>query len=272
MFSFLLATLLITAPSRSFHPGQTLVVGAVTGSRHSPVLIWKNKIVPFYASRQGSWRALTRVPLDETSGEKELEVESYIGESRKIIRQPFKIQIVSVQFGHETLHFGIEKALLLNDPSEDEESQVILGSLKTISKDRKQYWKGRFGRPVKGIISSRYGIKREKVGQKKADFHKGVDFIAALGEPIKAPNQGIVILVRDFKFHGKTVVLNHGQGLGSIYIHLNNILVKEGEKVKKGETLGEVGTTGLATAPHLHWGVYVHAEPVDPEQWLEEEF
>ena len=127
-------------------------------------------------------------------------------------------------------------------------------------------------KPIPGDIISPFGITRNKVGQKQPDFHRGVDQRGQLGEPIQAPNHGVVLLATHYKFHGKTILLNHGQGVGSIYIHLDSIAVQEGDAIYKGDVLGTVGSTGLATASHLHWGIYVLGEAVDPLQWLEVDF
>lgn len=87
---------------------------------------------------------------------------------------------------------------------------------------------------------------------------------------MKATNRGRVLLARDdFNLHGKTVLLDHGQGVMSIYLHLSLINVDEGMEVEKGDVIGLVGSTGLATGPHLHFGIYVHGVPVNPIPWIE---
>jgi murein DD-endopeptidase MepM/ murein hydrolase activator NlpD len=73
-----------------------------------------------------------------------------------------------------------------------------------------------------------------------------------------------VVLVDDFFFSGKSVILDHGQGIYSMYFHLSEILVRDGEKISKGDVLGQVGSTGRSTGPHLHWGVRVNGAKVDP--------
>ena len=80
----------------------------------------------------------------------------------------------------------------------------------------------------------------------------------------------MVILAEQFYFHGNTVLLYHGQGIGSVYIHMNSIQVKEGDRVKKGQKIGEVGMTGLATGPHLHWGVKLNGNWLDGFTLVEE--
>jgi murein DD-endopeptidase MepM/ murein hydrolase activator NlpD len=77
-----------------------------------------------------------------------------------------------------------------------------------------------------------------------------------------------VQIARMYRLHGGTVGIDHGQGIGSIYIHMSSIKVKPGDIVKKGDTIGTVGSTGFATGPHLHWGMYVNGLPINPNQWI----
>jgi murein DD-endopeptidase MepM/ murein hydrolase activator NlpD len=105
-----------------------------------------------------------------------------------------------------------------------------------------------------------------------AGFHNGVDLRAPQGTPVTAANDGVVLIAYPFKAHGKTVLINHGQGVMSIYLHMSVIGVRPGQKVKKGQMLGRVGSTGVSTAPHVHWQIFVHGVPVNPQPWLETEF
>ncbi len=105
-----------------------------------------------------------------------------------------------------------------------------------------------------------------------AGFHKGVDLLAPKGTPLLAANSGTVVLASNFKAHGKTVLVNHGQGVMTIYLHMDSIAVQPRQKVRKGQAMGKVGSTGLSTAPHVHYQVFVHGVPVDPAQWVHSEF
>ena len=81
-----------------------------------------------------------------------------------------------------------------------------------------------------------------------------------------------MVLSHPFRMHGRTVIIDHGQGVMSLYLHMKSFAVHPGQRVQKGETIGRVGSTGLSTAPHVHWGIYVHGVPVDPQSWMENEF
>ena len=128
----------------------------------------------------------------------------------------------------------------------------------------KTYFSSGFVWPVNGPISGFFGSQRILNGKPK-NTHKGVDIAAPEGTPILASADGIVVLVDLNMFYtGKTVMLDHGFGLTSVYAHMSAASVEEGEFVKKGDVIGKVGKTGRATGPHLHWGVTLHYTHLDP--------
>ena len=132
-----------------------------------------------------------------------------------------------------------------------------------------KYWSGPFLRPSQGRVSSEYGVRRYYNGVFAENYyHRGVDYAAATGSPVVAPAAGRVSLVGrvadGFALHGNTIGVDHGQGVGSIFIHLNSIAVNEGDMVQPGQVIGTIGSTGASTGPHLHWGVYVNGVAVDP--------
>lgn len=118
--------------------------------------------------------------------------------------------------------------------------------------------------PVEGRISGVFGSQRILNGKPRRP-HNGVDIAAPTGTPVKAMGDGVVALVhQDMFFTGKTVMIDHGLGLTSVYIHMNAITVRDGEFVTKGTQIGTVGQTGRATGPHLHWGVSWFKTHLDP--------
>lgn len=118
-------------------------------------------------------------------------------------------------------------------------------------------------RPVDAPLSSPFGLKRFFNGEPRAP-HSGLDFAAPTGTPVKAPAAGTVILIGDFFFNGKTVFIDHGQGMISMFCHLSVINVSEGQKLARGQVLGKVGATGRVTGAHLHWNVSLNDARVDP--------
>lgn len=124
-----------------------------------------------------------------------------------------------------------------------------------------------FEKPVNGPLSSPFGLRRFFNGEER-NPHSGLDFAANRGTPIKAPAAGEVILVGDYFFNGKTVFLDHGQGLISMFCHLSEIDVKPGQQIPRGGHIGKVGATGRATGPHLHWNVSLNDARVDPSIFI----
>ncbi|WP_313371614.1 peptidoglycan DD-metalloendopeptidase family protein [Achromobacter animicus] len=119
-------------------------------------------------------------------------------------------------------------------------------------------------RPVDGgRLSSPFGLRRFFNGQER-NPHSGLDFAVPAGTPIKAPAAGVVVLVGDYFFNGKTVFLDHGQGFVSMFCHMSAISVKVGDEVPRGGVVGKVGATGRATGPHLHWNVSLNDARIDP--------
>jgi len=130
------------------------------------------------------------------------------------------------------------------------------------SVDPEREWSGRFRPPVNAAISDVFGTRRTFNG-KVQSMHQGLDYAVPSGTPVAALNAGTVLLARPLYFEGNCVVLDHGQGLLTLYLHLSEFKVKEGDRVERGQELGLSGGTGRATGPHLHiavrWqGIYLN--------------
>ncbi len=126
-----------------------------------------------------------------------------------------------------------------------------------------RYWELPFSRPLEGDFTSTYGKRRFFNGLSKSR-HGGVDIRAASGTAVKAVSDGTVILTGDHYFAGKSIYIDHGNGLVSMYFHLSRIDVVPGQRVRKGDRLALSGCTGRVTGPHLHFGVSVKGEMIDP--------
>jgi len=126
-------------------------------------------------------------------------------------------------------------------------------------------WQERFIWPVTGRISGVFGSQRIYAGEPGA-FHSGVDIARPAGTPIVAPASGVVILATTapFSLEGNLLMIDHGMGLNSAFLHLSRIDVKAGDHVHRGQTIGAVGSSGRATGPHLHWSMKWRDERVDP--------
>jgi murein DD-endopeptidase MepM/ murein hydrolase activator NlpD len=144
------------------------------------------------------------------------------------------------------------------------EENATLLNLKT---KNQALWSEGFGYPLENpIVTDEYGYTRSTVGHTIS--HKGTDFRAREGTPIRAMNDGEVRLVEDFRNYGKTVVIDHGLGIMTFYMHLSETHVVQGASVKKGESIGLSGQTGYAEAPHLHLTVRINNVSIDPLVFL----
>lgn len=127
-----------------------------------------------------------------------------------------------------------------------------------------QGWKQDFIWPVKGRISGRFGRQRIYRGE-PGSFHSGIDIAKPTGTPFVAPADGVVILARTgFSLEGGLLMIDHGNGLNSAFLHCARLHVKEGDTVRQGQHIGDVGSTGRSTGPHLHWGLKWHDARFDP--------
>jgi len=142
-----------------------------------------------------------------------------------------------------------------------EEQEKILQSLNKVTGQK--YWDGRFIMPVEGKIAGSFGLRRIINGEPRSP-HSGEDIKAPKGTEVHATNEGVVALVGEFFFSGKSIILDHGLGLYTMYFHLDEVDVAEGQSVHKGAVLGKVGATGRATGPHLHWGMRIDGARVNP--------
>lgn len=165
---------------------------------------------------------------------------------------------------------GLPKRKVMPNPKD---LTLIKNQRKLINKARliftmEPYFTAGFVNPVVGPISGVFGSQRILNGEPRRR-HFGLDIAAPKGSVIKAASDGIIAFVHDdMFFNGKTIIIDHGLGLRSTYIHMDSINVSSGMKMKKGQVVGTVGKTGRATGPHLHWGLELNQTPLDPEKLL----
>ena len=207
------------------------------------------------------WECFAAVPADSKTGEESLKI---LSGDREISN--LKVKILAVLFPTETLNLSEDKKALLTHPGREQELKKIRAALATESQEK--FWEGKFIRPVEGKIESSYGERRWVNGKIKSGYHRGTDIASEESTPILSFNHGTVLLAGMFIEEGNMVMVDHGQGLISAYLHLSKIRVKKGQKIKRGDAVGNVGTTGVVTSPHLHFGVYIHGTPVNPLFWI----
>ena len=139
-----------------------------------------------------------------------------------------------------------------------------------IVKDPEQRWSGKFIKPLTSEVTQGFG-HRQIINGRRSGNHRGIDYRAKIGTKIRAPNNGKVVFIDQLKAFGGTIVLDHGQGIHTLYFHLSKIMHELGDEVKKGEIIALSGDSGVSSGPHLHWGMSVHNLRVDPNQWTKYE-
>ena len=129
-------------------------------------------------------------------------------------------------------------------------------------------WTAPFAAPARGRVTSPFGTPRQYTPGTPISYHTGIDYGSPRGTPIYAVNDGEVVFVGQYVVRGNITVLDHGLGMYTAYLHQSKVLVKVGQKVARGQKIGEVGTTGLSTAPHLHLEFRLRGVAVSPLEWL----
>ncbi len=179
------------------------------------------------------------------------------------------LTITEAGFPSEQLTFEPDTAQLL-DPELREKEREKLQTIYSAFSSR-PLWRASFQWPHSGPITSPYGIYRVYQGQYQG-FHAGIDIDGETGDPIHASAAGNVVLAEELAVRGKSVILDHGLGVYSIYSHLNEISVAVGDQIEQGDRLGKMGSSGLSTGSHLHWEMRVQERSVDPRFWTNPDF
>jgi len=250
-------------PQASAVPGGIAVVplGSVTAGADKPQT-WFNDQHVLVTADHGQWYAVVGLPLATKPGAHELTVR--IDGKAKALR--FEVGTKDYPEQHITLK---DKGKVELSPGNEARAAREIAEIKEL----KRHWRDApdtdlaLIMPVHGRLASRFGLRRFFNGQPRAP-HVGLDLAVPSGTPVEASAQGTVLAADDFFFNGKTVFLDHGNGLITMYCHLDRIDVRPGEGVGKGQVLGLSGQTGRATGPHLHWSVVLNGAMVDPELFV----
>jgi len=216
---------------------------------------WLGRALQFFPARDGSgWFALAGVDVEGPIGPSTLRVGLRMpgaGAIRDLSRQ-VEIHAAHYRTGRLTV------APKFVEPGAEElariEAESKLKATVFAASAKERLWASSFHAPVNAAPTDSFGTRRMFNG-KLASMHKGMDFRAATGTPVRAGNSGTVVLARPLYYEGNCVIVDHGLGLFTISMHLIRIDVREGQRVAEGEQLGLSGATGRATGPHLHWAV-----------------
>ncbi len=250
-------------PQSSNVPGGVAIVPLVgTSTSTSKPQAWLGDKPVLVTSNQEQWFAVVGLALTASPGSHELRVN--IGG---------KTQVRHFIVNHKDYP---EQRITLKDKGKVELSAPDLARAKreiSAINELKNRWHAApnndldFIIPAEGELSSRFGLRRIFNDQPRAP-HSGLDFAVASGTPIKASAAGTVLASDDYFFNGKTIFIDHGNGLITMYCHLDQFDVQAGQTVSKGQLIGLSGMTGRATGPHLHWSVVLNGVMVDPELFI----
>jgi murein DD-endopeptidase MepM/ murein hydrolase activator NlpD len=244
--------------------GQTLVIKVkAEGIAGLSGLYDQDRPVIFFEGEGGHWALVGIHALTEVGTHSlKLTATDAAGQQTEVL---LSVLVVDGGYGVENIVLPPDRALLL-DPDliqmERERLAQVFGVF-----GRQQLWVGPFIVPAKGPITSQFGTRRSYNGGPARSYHEGIDYDAPPGAAVLAANDGQVALAEPLTVRGNAVIIDHGLGVYSGYYHLSEINVQEGQQMKKGDVVGKVGDTGLATGPHLHWEIRISGINVDPAQW-----
>lgn len=250
---FLLFLNAVACAQSSSWPGGVAYLDLGPATDEAPVVEFNGKRV-LVVNDDGHWRAVVGVPLSAEAGPASVTladdtVLSFNVDEHAYLEEHLEVAQSYVSLSEENLaRYQRERIVIdaaLNNWREVPLTDVALDS------------------PVEGPRSSSFG-KRRFFNNEPRNPHTGMDIAVPEGTPIAAPRGGVISTTGDFYFNGNTVFIDHGQGLVTMYCHLSEIGVDEGQEVGAGETIGLVGKTGRVTGAHLHFGTYLNGAAVDP--------
>lgn len=217
-------------------------------------------LIPVDAN-EGTFISAAAVPINFKAGTVSFQLHLEAASTNPTMAIP--VEVIEGRYKAEKLqvaarHVNPKKKDLVRIKKESSEIGAIYRAIR-----REKLWTGPFILPIQSPITSPYGTKRVYNGEMQG-FHQGLDLKAAVGTPIYAPAGGVVVLAKDLFFTGKTVILDHGYGIFTVYGHMSRLKTKKGKKVATKTMLGLAGMTGRASGPHLHWGAIVQRVKVNP--------
>jgi murein DD-endopeptidase MepM/ murein hydrolase activator NlpD len=215
-----------------------------------------------------TWFALVGVSFETAPGTYSLDLTGETENGKALSKKiTFSRKVVVAQGKYPRIQAKLSVEGKFTEPTPEQQKQIEEGQqikkdyLSRVTPDRE--WSGTFTAPADAEISDVFGAQRIFNG-KATSTHWGLDFRVPTGTPVEAMNDGTVLLARLLYYEGNFVVVDHGQGLLTIYMHLSEFKVKEGDQVKRGQVIALSGGTGRATGPHLHVGVRWQGTYIDP--------
>jgi murein DD-endopeptidase MepM/ murein hydrolase activator NlpD len=258
-------------PAQLVNGGPVLFQVTLPVKIESLTATWLGHQLTFsYDTSTKTWFTLAGINLDTTPGDYPLELKAATTASKTPLTLTRKFAVADGNYPKLPGKLSVEGKFTEPDPEQqkqiEEASQVKKEYLARVTPERK--WSGQFAAPANAEISDVFGIQRVFNG-KALSTHYGLDFRVHTGTPVTAMNDGTVLLARFLYYEGNFVVIDHGQGLLTLYLHLSELKVKEGDPVKRGQLVGLSGGTGRATGPHLDVRVRWQGIYLDPARLLQ---
>ncbi|MCH8220666.1 MAG: peptidoglycan DD-metalloendopeptidase family protein [Proteobacteria bacterium] len=265
----LLLAVLIASPPADALPRHQAVPGGVavielpaTGAAR-PQVSFRDRPVMVIAENE-RWFAVVGIPLSMAPGPASLSIDNPDGPAL-----PLTFVIGNIDYPEQRLTIGNKRQV---DPTA-EDLERIAGDRREINRAFRSWDREpvdtAFHLPAIGPRSSAFGLRRFFNEQPRSP-HSGVDIAAPDKSAVVAPAAGVVVATGDYFFNGNTVLIHHGQGLVTMYCHLSEIDVQDGERLDAGDLIGKIGQTGRVTGPHLHWSLSLNQVRVNPELFLVE--
>jgi hypothetical protein len=227
---------------------------------------WLGRKLDFFRGRDGdAWYALAGVDVESPPGPSTLRIVEHSGSDTLDLSRPVEIHPAP----YRTSSLSVAPKFVEPGPEALQQIEVERKLKDSVfaASSNEPLWEGNFHKPVSSTPTASFGVRRIFNG-KLASIHKGMDFHAATGTPVRAGNSGVVVLARPLYYEGNCVVIDHGLGLFTISMHLSRIDVKEGQHLATGDHIGLSGATGRVTGPHLHWAVRWQGAYLDPAKLL----
>jgi murein DD-endopeptidase MepM/ murein hydrolase activator NlpD len=250
--------------SQALHQGDLILVRITVKDRETPQMIWMNREIYLAPNRQKTvWDGFLAADLTAKPGRyRALLKKNPSGHEKQLV-----IEVLKKDYGVRRLNLPKDMVeLSAENLRRVKKESKLMGTLWEAPPSA-PLWNDPFLRPISGRVMTPFGPRSVINDQPRAP-HSGVDLKAKKGTPIRATNDGRVALTCDYFFSGRSVVIDHGGGIQSMYFHLERILVQQDEMVTKGHIIGLVGSSGRATGPHLHWGIRINGARVDPLRLL----
>ena len=254
----------VTIAPSSIGQGEVGLI-SVRAKALEPDVAWlEKKVTLAFSNRDNLWTGFFGTDLTTPPGRYKLKISNTEGGN------PEYLTVTVLSKDHGTRRITVPREMVELDTETLSRVRKEIKAVKEVlaRSTANPLWKGSWKRPVPGIVISPFGCRNIVNGMKRSP-HSGVDLRAPAGTPVKVTNRGVVVLTANHFFSGKSIIIDHGGGIHSMYFHLSRISVKVGDVMEKGELIGLTGSSGRVTGPHLHFGIRLDGRRINPLKLVE---